>query len=96
MSRRESPEEARERQRREVLQEAGQACLDWAQDTGDCHLCSYDGGAGKLHDVQCPLRRLVAIDLGLVCPQCREPWHPQNETTCGPCGGYVPNGPVRG
>jgi hypothetical protein len=33
---------------------------------------------------------------GLVCPQCREPWQPQNATTCGPCGGYVPNGPVRG
>jgi hypothetical protein len=59
MSRTESPEEARERMRREVLQEAGQACLDWADDTGDCHLCGYDKGAGKPHEEHCPLRKLT-------------------------------------
>ena len=57
MSRKESPEEARERMRREVLLEAGQACLDWAEDTGLCHICSYDGPAGKPHDEHCPLRK---------------------------------------
>ena len=57
MSRKESPEEARERMRREVLLEAGQACLDWAEDTGECHICSYDGPAGKPHDEHCPLRK---------------------------------------
>lgn len=31
-----------------------------------------------------------------VCPQCLAPWQPQNATTCGPCGGYVPTGPVPG
>ena len=40
----------------------------------------------------CPLRRLSDV---LVCPSCHERWQPQNATTCGPCGGYVPNGPVR-
>lgn len=29
-----------------------------------------------------------------VCPECGELWQPQDATTCGPCGGYVPNGPV--
>lgn len=24
------------------------------------------------------------------CPSCKAPWQPQNETTCGPCGAYVP------
>ncbi len=39
---------------------------------------------------------LITRDGRDVCPQCREPWQPQDATTCGPCGGYVPNGPVRG
>lgn len=59
MSRKESPEEARERMRREVLQEAGQACLDRAQNMGECHLCGFDEAHGKQHDDECPLRRLT-------------------------------------
>ena len=44
---------------REVLLEAGQACLDWANDSGYCHICSYDGRAGRPHDDECPLRKLT-------------------------------------
>lgn len=58
MIRKESTGEARERLRLEALREAGQACLDWAADMGECHLCGYDHGAGKPHDDECPLRRL--------------------------------------
>lgn len=39
-----------------ALLNAGQACLDWSRDTGDCHICSYDRGAGKPHEDHCPLR----------------------------------------
>lgn len=88
--RNENDVERAERLRREALLEAGQACLDWAQDTGDCHLCGYDEGAGKPHDEECPLRKLPR------CPSCHMPWSPQNATTCGPCGAFVPNGPVVG
>jgi hypothetical protein len=35
-----------------------QACIDWAADTGECHLCGYDGPAGKPHDDACPLAAL--------------------------------------
>ena len=30
----------------------------------------------------------------LICPSCRAPWQPQDDSTCGPCGAYV-KGPVR-
>ena len=41
----------------ETVRAAGQACVDWARDTGACHLCAYQAGA-KSHDEECPLRRL--------------------------------------
>lgn len=59
MSRIETEREVEERHRREVLQEMGQVCLDWAQDTGSCHVCTYDGVADKPHDDFCPLRKLT-------------------------------------
>ena len=65
MSRKESPEEARERMRREVLLEAGQACLDWAEDTGLCHICSYEGPAGRPHDEHEPRARRRSDDPSL-------------------------------
>lgn len=42
-----------------ALLNAGQACVDWARDTGECHLCSFDGPAGRSHDEDCPLRKLT-------------------------------------
>ena len=42
-----------------ALLNAGQECLDWAHDTGDCHICSYDRQAGKPHEYDCPLRKYV-------------------------------------
>src|SRR5580704_9550676 len=39
-------------------------------------------------------RRKAVPTKNLVCPECGAPWQPQNPTTCGPCGGYVENGPV--
>ena len=38
--------------------------------------------------------RVIAFSGGLVCPKCGASWQPQNPTTCGPCGGYVEDGPV--
>jgi hypothetical protein len=35
---------------------AGQACVDWVQDTGTCHFCSFDSSVcGAEHDEECPL-----------------------------------------
>jgi cytochrome c553 len=42
--------------RLKVLREAGQACIDWARDTGECHLCGeFDGPAQRPHGDECPL-----------------------------------------
>jgi rubrerythrin len=39
---------------------------------------------------------ITRIDIVWRCPECGEKWQPQDDTTCGPCGGHVPTGPVRG
>lgn len=45
-----------------VRWEAGQACIDWARDTGLCHICSYEAGRPgyEEHDEECPLAWLQA------------------------------------
>lgn len=49
-----------------VLVEAGQACVDWARDMGECHLCGlFDGPGGRPHDEECPLRKLTCACSGL-------------------------------
>jgi hypothetical protein len=37
-----------------TIREAGQACIDWANDTGDCHFCNPTVVTG--HEEHCPLR----------------------------------------
>jgi hypothetical protein len=46
-----------------VRWEAGQACIDWANDTGTCHLCDYDEGDPNYgeHDEECPLSWLPPV-----------------------------------
>lgn len=35
-----------------------QACIDWAEDTGDCHFCG-DFIRKKVHDEDCPVREFI-------------------------------------
>jgi hypothetical protein len=41
-----------------------QAAIDWAEDTGSCHFCSFSEGRSgiddKPHDVDCQLARVLA------------------------------------
>ena len=46
-------EELNEERRRAVLS-AGEACIQWMLDTGDCHFCNPNG-SGR-HEHECPLR----------------------------------------
>ncbi len=47
-----TPEKARLIQ---ALINAGQACLDWVRNWGDCRLCEYDAGLRE-HEDDCPLK----------------------------------------
>lgn len=42
--------------RAELAERVLQACLNWVDDTGDCHFCDHEGLGN--HDDDCPLRRL--------------------------------------
>lgn len=39
---------------RRTIMDAGQACIDWYEDTGMCHFCEPD----PAHYADCPLRVL--------------------------------------
>ena len=39
----------------DLLLDAGQACLQWSRDMGECHLCDYDVATGVPHDDECPI-----------------------------------------
>jgi hypothetical protein len=42
----------------EVLAEMGTACIDWASDTDDCHLCQRSGDGA--HHPECPVGKFLA------------------------------------
>ena len=37
-----------------------EACKEWADDTGECHFCSFDGQGNRPHDEECPLPAYLA------------------------------------
>jgi hypothetical protein len=43
-----------------------QACIDWAEDTGDCHFCG-DWQRKRIHDEDCPVREYTeAVEDGFL------------------------------